>query len=197
MPITKIFFMDSKTRKLFVFFSGGETYFHCMELLLKTDRLYMRHFTLADSAMLADMHSDPEVTRYTGDVLPWDTIEQAERVLTEIIMPQYPNKIGRWAVHVSDTDEFIGWCGLKDTGGEVDLGYRYYQKHWGRGYATEAAKAVLQYGIDMRLQNIVGRASVHNLASIRVLEKIGLTFKEYYMDNGRESVKYGLEMVNG
>lgn len=153
-----------------------------MKVKLETARLYLREFTLADAVLLYEMHQDPEITRYTGDPVPWSSVEQAEKIITDIILPQYKKGIGRWAAHLKENNEFIGWCGLKDLGGEVDLGYRYLQKYWGKGYATEAAKAVLQYGIDKKISNIIGRANKENRASVKVLEKIGLTFDSNYTD---------------
>jgi len=157
----------------------------------ETERLYFREFTLADAQMLYDMHQDPAITKYTGDPIPWDSVQLVEQILRDVILPQYSNKIGRWAVHLKSDGTFIGWCGLKDVGGEIDLGYRYIQQYWGKGYATEAAKAVLGYGLQRKLPNIIGRASVHNTASVKVLEKIGLIFKENYIEeNGEESVMF-------
>lgn len=153
-----------------------------MKVKLETARLYLREFTLADAALLYEMHQDPEITRYTGDPVPWSSVKQAEKIIADIILPQYEKGIGRWAAHLKENNKFIGWCGLKDIGGEVDLGYRYLQKYWGKGYATEAAKAVLQYGIDKKIPNIIGRADKENEASVKVLEKIGLTFDGYYTD---------------
>jgi [ribosomal protein S5]-alanine N-acetyltransferase len=157
----------------------------------ETERLYFREFTLADAQMLYDMHQDPEITRYTGDPIPWDNVALVEQILKDTIMPQYAKKIGRWAVHLKADDTFIGWCGLKDIGHEVDLGYRYIQKYWGKGYATEAAQAVLEYGLQNNIPNIIGRASIHNGASVKVLEKIGLIYKERYIEeDGEESIKF-------
>lgn len=163
-----------------------------MNIKLQTARLYLREFTLADAELLFQMHQDPAITRYTGDPLPWDSVAAAKHVLKEAILPQYEKGIGRWAVHLKQTDEFIGWCGLKDVGHEIDLGYRYIQTYWGNGYATEAAKAVLEYGKALRLPNIVGRASVDNKASLRVLEKIGLQQEGYYTepDTGSLSIRF-------
>lgn len=105
-------------------------------------------------------------------------------------MPQYTQKIGRWAVYRKADDSFLGWCGLKDVNGEIDLGYRFIRRYWGNGYATEAAQSVLEYGIRKGFQNIVGRASVHNIASINVLRKIGLVYLENYFEGTQESVKF-------
>lgn len=149
-----------------------------MDRILETERLYLRAFTIEDAPLLIDLNSDPEVTRYTGDG-PVPTIKEAERILTEIIFPQYPNKIGRWAVHLKANEEFIGWCGIKfiQEENEYDLGYRYYKKHWGKGYATEAANAVMDYGKNIiKLKEIIGRAAIDNKASIAVLKKMGMEY---------------------
>lgn len=161
--------------------------------ILETERLYFRQFVPGDAALLYEMHQDPAITKYTGDPIPWDSVELVENILKEAILPQYQKKIGRWATFLKVDDTFIGWCGLKEVDGEVDLGYRFIQKYWGNGYASEAAKAVLQYGIENKIKNIVGRASVDNIASVKVLEKIGLTFFEFYMETEpkeEKSVKY-------
>lgn len=155
----------------------------------------MREFTLNDAQLLIDLNSDPEVTRYTGDGPVSDLIE-AERILTDIIFPQYPNRLGRWSVHLKANNEFIGWCGLKYIAelDEIDLGYRFFQKHWGKGYATESAKAVMEYGLNkLKLETIVARASVDNLNSIKVLEKVGLIFKEEGFEHGEKVKKFTTE----
>ena len=149
-----------------------------MMKVIETDRLYLREFTIDDAQLLIDLNSDSDVTRYTGDG-PVKNMEEAKRILTEIIFPQYKNKIGRWAVHLKETDEFIGWCGLKfiaDTE-EIDLGYRFFKTKWGRGYATESAKAVLNYGVMvLGLKNIVAKAAKENTASIHVIKKLGMVY---------------------
>lgn len=162
---------------------------------MQTSRLYFRQFTLADADLLYRMHQDPAITRYTGDPIPWESVARAEQVLADVILPQYENGIGRWAVHLLADDTFIGWCGLKQIGEEIDIGYRYIQKFWGQGYATEAAQAVLEYGKSLQLPRIIGRADAANLASVKVFKKIGLTFKESYTDENTktDSVKYILK----
>jgi RimJ/RimL family protein N-acetyltransferase len=73
----------------------------------------------------------------------------------------------------------LGWCGLKYRPfiDEIDLGYRLMQKAWGNGFATEAAAKTLEYGFhSLNIKLVTGRAHVENLASIKVLEKIGMEF---------------------
>jgi RimJ/RimL family protein N-acetyltransferase len=149
-----------------------------MNIKLETERLYLREFTIDDAQLLINLNSDIEVTRYTGDG-PVKDVEEAKRILTDIIFPQYKKNIGRWAVHLKSSNEFIGWCGLKYIAeeNEIDLGYRFFKKYWGKGYATESAQAVINYGVNrLKLKNIIARAAKENTASIHVIKKLGMTY---------------------
>lgn len=162
-----------------------------MKIILETERLLLREFTLVDAQLLVDLNNNPNVTRYTGDGAV--TLEEAQKIINDAILPQYPNKLGRWAVHLKSTNEFIGWCGLKfiQELDEIDLGYRFFESHWGKGYATEAAKACFDYGIQtLKLKSIVGRAAVDNHNSIKVLEKVGLTYIGHGIEHGNKIVKH-------
>jgi [ribosomal protein S5]-alanine N-acetyltransferase len=157
-----------------------------MHLILQTPRLILRRFTQADTALLLQLNSNPQVLKYLHEP-PLETEEQALQILNTIILPQYKNNLGRWAIHLKATNEFIGWCGLKylaDTD-EIDLGYRLMQKFWGNGYAYEAAKHTLDYGFKkLNLKTIIGRAHIDNIASLKILEKLGMQFiKEEVIDN--------------
>jgi len=149
-----------------------------MDVIIETDRLLFRRFTEDDAPLLYELNLDPEVTLYTHD--PMTRLEQAKQVLEQVILPQYIlYNHGRWAVHLKPGPEFIGWCGLKyiPERDEIDLGYRFMKKYWGKGYATEAAAASIQYGFNrLNLQKIIGRTLPGNVASIRVLEKCGMLY---------------------
>lgn len=149
-----------------------------MTLVIETERLTLREFTLNDAALVYQLNLDPEVIRYTGD--PIEDIGHAQRILEQTILPQYAMyNHGRWAVHIKSTGEFIGWCGLKarPERNEIDLGYRFMKNAWGKGYATEAASACLRYGFDiLGLPRVVGRAMPANISSIAVLQKCGMTY---------------------
>lgn len=150
-----------------------------MDVIIETERLLLRKFTAADADLIYELNRDPDVTRYTGD--PIRDIDHAQEVLENVILPQYSlYNHGRWAVHTRSDLAFIGWCGLKtrpERDFEIDLGYRFNQASWGKGYATEAAFACLDYGFKtLGLQRIVGRAVPQNTASLHVLEKIGMHY---------------------
>jgi len=145
--------------------------------LLQTKRLLLRPLTSADAQLFFDLNNDPVVIQYTGDHA-FLNIGEASSFL-ENYKDYVLFCIGRWAIVLKDTQQTIGWCGLKYTVAlhEVGLGFRLSWEKWGKGYATEAGIASLQYGFEvMQLEEIVGRLWKINLASQRVLEKCGLKF---------------------
>lgn len=147
-------------------------------ILLETPRLLLRKNVLEDAPFFMELNSDPEVTKYTGDGA-FKTLEEAENIVKYVISQYEQHGYGRWMVLNKETNEPLGWCGLKyhPEDGETDLGYRFMQMHWGKGYATEAGRACLDYGFEqLQLTCIVGRAAAENLASIQVLKKLGMTF---------------------
>jgi [ribosomal protein S5]-alanine N-acetyltransferase len=160
-------------------------------IIAETDRLILREITPADAEQAYLLNLDPEVIRYTGDV-SFSNVEEAKTFLENYSSyKQYG--FGRWAVIDKHTIEFLGWCGLKflEDEGLHDIGFRFFKKHWGKGYATEAAKACLQLGFDKyNMPSIIGRAAKENKASINVLRKLGLTFLKESDCHGDEAVIY-------
>lgn len=139
---------------------------------------------MKDGGLLYELNSDPEVVKYVHE--PPTTKENVADILRNIILPQYELGLGRWAVHLKTTEEFIGWAGLKylSERDEIDLGYRFMKKYWGNGYASEAAAACIRYGLEqLKLEKIHGKAHVENTASLKVLQKCGMKFlAEDYVD---------------
>lgn len=149
-----------------------------MNIVFQTPRLTLRQFTEADASLIFALNSGPVVLKYLHEPL-LENEEHAAQIIRDIILPQYQHKLGRWAIHLKENNEFIGWCGLKYRPelDEIDLGYRLMQKAWGKGHATEAAQYSLAHGFNtLNLKMITGRAHIENIASIKVLEKIGMDF---------------------
>lgn len=138
-----------------------------------------------------ELNNDPEVIKYTGDKA-FGSLEDA-RIFLENYNQYTLHGFGRWAVIQKSNGKFIGWCGLKYsvTTDEVDIGFRFFKAVWNQGYATEAAKKCIQLGFDsFGIKRIVGRAMVHNIASVKVLEKLGLTFLKEFDFDGEKGVIY-------
>lgn len=147
-----------------------------MKKILETERLYLREFELSDADAMFQLNNTWEVIKYTGDP-PFSSEAEALQFLQNYDAYERTN-MGRWAVIVKETDEFIGWCGLKrHDDGMVDIGFRFFKSEWGKGYATEAAKATLDFGFKtLRIPEIMGRAARENHASLHVLDKLGMTY---------------------
>ena len=109
-----------------------------MHIIFETPRLILRQFTEDDAPLILELNSDPEIVKYVHEPT-LQTEEQAKKIIIDIILPQYKNNPGRWAIHTKDNNEFIGWCGLKYRPelDEIDLGYRLIQKAWVRKPPTE------------------------------------------------------------
>lgn len=163
--------------------------------ILETERTIMRKLTKEDAIDFYNLNLDKEVLKYTGDK-PFENLQASTDFLTHY--DQYDKYgVGRLAVIDKATTKFIGWCGLKysQKKNEYDIGFRFYKSFWNQGYATETSRNCLDFGFnELGIEKIVGRAMKKNIGSIKVLEKIGMTFKENFDFEGREGVIY--ELIN-
>lgn len=168
------------------------------EPVLETERMFLREFDVEDAEFFYHLNLDEEVMRYTGDVA-FDSIEHA-REFVKAYDHYHHYGYGRWTMVLKDTGEPVGWCGLKYHPDEkyVDLGYRMASEFWGIGLATEAAMACVNYGFNkLGMKDIVGRTAQENARSVRVLEKVGMTFwKKAPCEGIEDSVFYRIE-ANG
>src|ERR1700744_5395147 len=143
-----------------------------MAISLETSRLVLKQFCEADAPYLFELNSDPDVTRYVGEGA-FNSIDDVHTLIKNY--GQYAKyKMGRLNMFDKKTGEFIGWCGLKllEDSDQVDIGYRLLKRHWGKGYATEASIACLDYGFNtLNLQKIIGTAMKENTASTNVFKK--------------------------
>jgi len=163
-----------------------------MKIILETDRLYLREFIDTDGFHFYHLNNDEDVVKYTGNK-PFKTLEEAIDFIKNY-SDYKRNGYGRWAVCLKETNEFLGWCGLKYENNEIDLGFRFYKKYWGMGYATESASACVSYGFSkLNLKEIVGRAYIENVASIKVLKKCNFKFEKQFLYDNQPAVLYTLE----
>lgn len=125
--------------------------------------------------------------KYLGTGKPYENTEQATEFLIWAENYQQENGFCRWAVLSKENQEIIGSCGFARPHGtkEIELGYLFARKFWGRGFATEAAKACLRYGFEqLKFDEIIALTDLENAASQKVLEKIGF-------------LKFGIEKFDG
>ncbi len=159
-----------------------------MKFYIETDRLILRDLLSTDAEGLFQLDSNALVHKYLGN-MPITQLAQAEAVIAMVRQQYEDNGIGRWAALEKGSGNFIGWCGLKwvtspdnNHNNFYDVGYRLMPEYWGRGYATEATKAALQYAFDvLHLDIVTASHHIENMASRKVLEKCGLKYKNDYI----------------
>ena len=153
---------------------------------LETDRLVLRHFTADGAELLNELDSDPEVMRHlTGGEpsLPPEVVR--EQVIPNVLATyaRWGGRFGLLAGYEKDSGDFVGWFQLRPERqgplDEVELGYRLRRDAWGRGYATEGARALLDKGFsELGLRLVHGETMAVNLASQRVMAKVGMSVVE-------------------
>jgi ribosomal-protein-alanine N-acetyltransferase len=144
---------------------------------IETERLILRMFRPDDLDELAALFSDPDVVRYVGDGKPVSR-EESDRALQSIINHWQTHGFGRWAVIDKQRQKFIGFGGLRSLFGTPEVVYHFAKAEWGKGFATELARAALRFGFENRgFDRIVAITKPPNKASIHVMEKLGMQFE--------------------
>jgi ribosomal-protein-alanine N-acetyltransferase len=169
-------------------------------LKLETPRLLMCEFEEDDASLIFELDSDPEVHRFLGNE-PLKEFKQAEDFICLIRSQYLERKIARWAVFEKENQQFIGWAGFKLNTEEIngfnnfyDLGYRFQKKFWGRGYASESSKHLLEWGmINLDPENIYAMTHKENEASRRVLIKTGFIERGLFEHDDMEVSWYDLK----
>ena len=147
-----------------------------MKHSLFTNRLKLAVFSQSHVSELVRLNADPEVMRYFPATL---SSEESAALLQRIIEHQRINEYSLFALHLKESDAFVGWCGLMRVPFSahftpaVEIGWRLNKIFWGKGLAPEAAKSVLRFGfLELGLSEIVSFTAELNQPSIRVMQKI-------------------------
>lgn len=161
--------------------------------VIETSRLRLRCFVHDDYSDLHRLDSDPAVMRY---VIPPRTPDETEAYLRKIL-ENYQDGSGliRWNIGEKETGAFVGVIGLfrLEDDSDWEIGYRFFQNFWGKGYATEALRAVIDHAFDSRhVPRIVAVANPENQASYRVMEKVGMRFEKKAFYYGTDVVLYAI-----
>ncbi len=163
---------------------------------IETARLLLRPFTPADlDDYVRLIFADAEVMRYLPkrDLAPR---ERAERTITVFAEHWSQHGLGAWAVTDKVTGEFMGHCGLGPVpeAGEIEVLYSLGQAYWGRGFATEAARASVRFGFEQaNLIRLIALAVPENIASRRVMEHLGFVYEKDAHYFGLDLVQYTLQ----
>ncbi len=147
--------------------------------IVETERLLLRHLNTDDAEFVLTLLNEPSFLHYIGDK-GVRTVQEARLYIANVVMASYEQQgFGLYLIALQDTPIPIGMCGLVKREGldDVDIGYALLPAFWSKGYAVEAAAAVLKYGREvLGLPQIVAITSPDNDSSMRVLEKLGLKF---------------------
>ena len=162
---------------------------------LETERLILRPFAETDFDGYAAIHADPEVTRYlTATGAPMARWE-AWRSFAMFVGHWHLRGYGVWAIESKATGRFIGRAGLHNPDGwpGIEVGWTIGREHWGNGYATEAGRAAMTWAFDvLGLEHIISVIHPENVRSIRVAERLGLSYeRDTQVMGGIKVVVYG------
>jgi [ribosomal protein S5]-alanine N-acetyltransferase len=152
-----------------------------MAIILETERLILRTWLLNDLRDFFGIYGDPEVWRYVDPNGLLKSEDAARRPLQRAIAYAHEHGFCHWAVVEKSRGRVIGACGfnLFEGGPRLELVYHFARLYWGRGFATEAARACLRYAFEkLKAPAVVASADPQNTASRRVLEKIGFLQEE-------------------
>ncbi|TBR60409.1 GNAT family N-acetyltransferase [Westiellopsis prolifica IICB1] len=157
---------------------------------LETQRLILRDFQQKDVYQLAPILANSRVMEFSVSGIL--SVSQTQAKIDNFITSYKAFGFGKWAIIFKQTNELIGYSGIAieqiDNVAEPEIGYRLDPEFWGRGLATEAASATIQYGFEeLKLPYILGIVERANTASVRVLEKLGMRYE-------RETIFHGIEM---
>ena len=172
---------------------------------LETARVRLREFTPRDEDNLFDLDSDPEVMRFLTEGVP-STREYVRGGLERIeaLRVKYDGRFGFWASIERSSNAFMGWFHFRpsrsapDDTSRIELGYRLKAAFWGKGYATEVSKALIEKGFrDLGVETVFAVAAKGNLGSQRVMQKCGLSYVRDLVESDlppsiREAVEYSL-----
>jgi [ribosomal protein S5]-alanine N-acetyltransferase len=167
--------------------------------MIASKRLIIRPATLEDAPFILELLNSPGWLEFIGD-RNVHTVAEAETYLTTRLVGVNPTKgCGIYTLFTKENDTPIGMSSLvkRDYLEHVDIGYALLPEHEGKGYATEASEAVLDYAMNALEHNpIVGICLKKHQASVRVLEKIGLKMEKEYMEGNEEMLLFSGERIS-
>ena len=171
--------------------------------VLETERLSLRQFTVNDAEFILTLLNEPSFLRYIGDKQVRNLEDARQYILNGPVASYERNGFGLYAVELRESNMPIGMCGLikREELPDPDIGFAFLPDFWNKGFAFEAAAAVLQNaGERLRLERILAITSLDNEASIKLLQRLGFRFEqEIKLSPDREPVKlfvYRIDMIS-
>ena len=163
--------------------------------MLQTRRLTLRRFTESDLDALAILLRNSQFMRFSSGVL---SRAQTAGFLQRIFAGYRDNAPSQFAIIIREENKLIGYCGFfrqtVDNAEEIEIGYRLDSEYWGRGLATEAARAVRDHAFgDLKLDHIISLIHPDNVASRRVAEKNGMVPEKETVFRGFPTIVFGIK----
>lgn len=168
-----------------------------MQILIETERLYLRKFTLDDAPFILELLNTPTWLQFIGD-RNVHSIEDAENYLKNGSLKSYQeNGFGFYAVIEKTSSKTIGMCGLikRDSLPDIDIGFAFLPHLISKGFGYEAASATLNYALNtLQIKRIIAIVNPDNEKSIGLIKKIGLHFEKMikFGDEEKELMLFGI-----
>ena len=164
---------------------------------METERLVLRRYTADDKAHLISLFTDEKVMKYVGEGVL--TEAQAEEWWKKLFEKFYPQGVNVWAVFTKEDSRYVGHAGIypRPTSKE-DWEFVYFLSRdaWGKGYATEIARKIIDYGFkELNMPEVFATVDDEHSSSIRVLDKAGMKFKNYEFDDGGRFSVYSIRRI--
>ena len=161
--------------------------------VLETERLSLRRFTVADAQFILTLLNEPSFLRYIGDKQVRNLEDARQYILNGPVASYERNGFGLYLVELKESYTPIGMCGFlkREELPDPDIGFAFLPAFWNKGFAFEAATAVLQDARErLRLERILAITSLDNEASIKLLERLGFSFERIIrLSADREQVR--------
>ncbi len=158
-----------------------------MSAIIQTDRLILRQLEISDAAFILELVNQPSWLEYIGDKGIHSFAQAAHYIESGPRMMYREHCLGLYLAELNGVS--IGMCGLlkRITLIDIDIGFAFLHAYWGKGYALEAATAMLSYAHSMlKLKRIVAISNPGNIRSVKLLEKLGLKYEK--------TIKHGVDM---
>jgi len=157
-----------------------------------TDRLRFRGWRNDDFDPFHAICSNSRVMKHVGDGKVWQS-ERTHQFIQSAIETLWDHGYCQWALIHKAENKLIGYCGFRKTDEFPEIGWRLAPEFWGQGLATEAAKAALKYGfVVLNFNRVTATVQTANTASVRVIEKLGMTLEQRVDRDGREILTYAV-----
>jgi RimJ/RimL family protein N-acetyltransferase len=157
--------------------------------ILETERMWLRYLCADDAGFLVELLNEPGFLQNVGDRGVRNTADACRYILAGPVASYEQFGFGMYLVALKETGEAIGICGLlkRDSTEEIEIGFAYLERFWAKGYAYEAATAVMEYARrSLGLKRIAATTVPGNRGSIRILEKLGLRYERTIRVEGQE-----------